>query len=162
MQNIETKVAVLEQKVEQTTLLLNKLDTAIEKIGELSNSITKMLAVHEERLTKNDHTNEELYQLVEERREELSESVKELNQKISESSKEQTAALSETENRIMAAIQGLKNTVTTENKSVIDKALEMEKRISSLEKWRWILIGGGIVVGVIVRTAIPFILALVK
>jgi cob(I)alamin adenosyltransferase len=160
--NVDTKVAVLEHRVEQTHHLLEKLDTAIEKIVELSAEVAKTLAVHEERLTKHDEVNEELYHLVEKRRYEMSESVKELNNQITDSGKEQTAALIETEHRIMAAIASLKVAVTSEQNAVNTRALEMDKRISSLERWRWILVGGGIAAGFLIRTFIPIILSAVR
>ena len=46
----ETKIAVLEQKVSMYEEMLEKIDNAIQKISDANNNITKMLAIHEERL----------------------------------------------------------------------------------------------------------------
>jgi membrane protease subunit (stomatin/prohibitin family) len=47
---IDTKVAVLEERLHVYELMMNKIDSAIEKISETNQNISKMLAVHEERL----------------------------------------------------------------------------------------------------------------
>lgn len=48
--NLETEVAVLKSDVTRMASLFSRLDTAIEKMGDVSNNIAKMLAVHEELL----------------------------------------------------------------------------------------------------------------
>ncbi len=52
--SLDTEVAVLKSDVARMTSLFEKLDTAIERMGDVSNSIARMLAVHEERLNKQD------------------------------------------------------------------------------------------------------------
>lgn len=44
------KIAVLEQKLIDFANIVNKLDNAIEKISEVNTNITRMLAVHDERI----------------------------------------------------------------------------------------------------------------
>ena len=46
------KVAVVNQKVEDLKPLVHKMEKAIEKLSELNTSVSRMLAVHEERITK--------------------------------------------------------------------------------------------------------------
>ena len=48
----EVKVAVLEERLENFETLVSRLDSAIEKIVEVNNNVSRMLAVHEERITK--------------------------------------------------------------------------------------------------------------
>ena len=52
MENDEVRVAVLEQKQLAVEHFVEKLDSAIEKITEVNNKVSRMLAVHEERITK--------------------------------------------------------------------------------------------------------------
>jgi uncharacterized coiled-coil protein SlyX len=47
----EIKVAILEQKLEDLKDIIVKIDDAIEKLSEVNSNVTKMLAVHEQRLT---------------------------------------------------------------------------------------------------------------
>ena len=44
---LNTKVALLEQNVDSLSGLFGRLDDAIDKMGEVSNSINQLLAVHE-------------------------------------------------------------------------------------------------------------------
>ena len=142
--NLETEVAVLKSDVNRMTSLFSRLDTAIEKMGDVSNNIAKMLAVHEERLSKQDDIDEELFSLVEKRRQEIQGDIKELHSRITTVSRELSDDINETEQRIMTAMtygtSEIKRCITEENKV-------LEKRVSELEKWRWIIIGGSVVLG---------------
>lgn len=53
---MNTRVAILEEKVSVYEQMLNKLDDAIHAISKTSQSISKMLAVHEEKLENTEKT----------------------------------------------------------------------------------------------------------
>ena len=53
-QTIETKVAILEEKLHTTEQLMQRIESAIEKMSEVSANVTKMLAVHEQKIDGND------------------------------------------------------------------------------------------------------------
>ena len=57
----EIKVAVLEQKLEDVKDIIVKIDNAIEKLSEVNSNVSKMLAVHEERITKQEETDNILF-----------------------------------------------------------------------------------------------------
>ncbi len=57
----EIKVAILEQKLEDLKDIIVKIDDAIEKMSEVNSNVTKMLAVHEERITKQEETDSILF-----------------------------------------------------------------------------------------------------
>ena len=46
----DTKIAVLEERLSSYELLLKKIDEAIQIMGRTSQNISKMLAVHEEKI----------------------------------------------------------------------------------------------------------------
>ena len=46
------RVAVLEERLGNFEQLVSRLDSAIEKIAEVNNNVSRMLAVHEERIGK--------------------------------------------------------------------------------------------------------------
>jgi hypothetical protein len=46
------KVAILEERLGNFEALVTRLDSAIEKIAEVNNNVSRMLAVHEERISK--------------------------------------------------------------------------------------------------------------
>jgi DNA repair exonuclease SbcCD ATPase subunit len=149
--NLETEVAVLKSDVNRMASLFSRLDTAIEKMGDVSNNIAKMLAVHEERLSKQDDIDEELFSLVEKRRQEIQGDIKELHSRITTVSRELSDDLNETEQRIMTAMtygtSEIKKCITEETKAISTQQNELEKRVSELEKWRWLIMGGSIVLG---------------
>ncbi|MFZ9353840.1 MAG: hypothetical protein ACO25L_03395 [Candidatus Nanopelagicales bacterium] len=57
----EIKVAVLEQKIEDVKDIIIKIDNAIQKLSEVNSNVSKMLAVHEERITKQEETDNILF-----------------------------------------------------------------------------------------------------
>jgi hypothetical protein len=60
-QTIETKVAILEEKLHTTEQLMQRIESAIEKMSEVSANVTKMLAVHEQKIDANDKTDAILF-----------------------------------------------------------------------------------------------------
>lgn len=57
----EVKVALLEQKVLDFERLVLKLDDTIMKMSEVNTNVSRMLAVHEERISKQEKTDEILF-----------------------------------------------------------------------------------------------------
>jgi len=57
----EIRVAELEQKLEDVKEIIVKIDDAIEKLSEVNSNVTKMLAVHEQRITKQEETDSLLF-----------------------------------------------------------------------------------------------------
>ena len=57
----EIRVAVLEQKLEDLKDIIVKIDDAIEKLSEVNSKVTKMLAVHEQRISKQEETDTVLF-----------------------------------------------------------------------------------------------------
>jgi uncharacterized coiled-coil protein SlyX len=57
----EIKVAILEQKLEDLKDIIVKIDDAIEKLSEVNSNVTKMLAVHEQRISKQEETDNILF-----------------------------------------------------------------------------------------------------
>jgi len=149
--NLETEVAVLKSDVNRMTSLFSRLDTAIEKMGDVSNNIAKMLAVHEERLSKQDDIDEELFSLVEKRRQEIQGDIKELHSRITTVSRELSDDITETEQRLMTAMtygtSEIKKCITEETKAVTEQQAELEKRVAELERWKWLIMGGSVVLG---------------
>ena len=64
----EIKVAVLEERIDNFERLILRLDTAIDKIAEVNSNVSKVLAVHEERLTKQEKIDEVLFDKIDQLR----------------------------------------------------------------------------------------------
>ena len=63
-QTTETKLALLEEKLSIYEKMMKKIESAIEKIGETSQNISKMLAIHEEKIDQASKSDEVIVQMV--------------------------------------------------------------------------------------------------
>ena len=126
MSDIQLDVELLKKDVEEMKLIHGRLDNAISKISDVSNSINRMLAVHEEKLSSQEEAIINAENLVEARRMEFNNEIKELHDRITKNSKEQ-----------LDAINNLKS--------------ELSGRVAVLDKFRWVLIGGSIVIGFVIH-----------
>ena len=67
----QIKVAVLEEKLQNFESLVTKLDSAIEKIAEVNNNVSRMLAVHEERISKQEQIDTVLFDKIDKLRDKM-------------------------------------------------------------------------------------------
>ena len=67
----EVKVAILETRLENFETLVARLDSAIEKIAEVNNNVSRMLAVHEQRITKQEEIDEILFDKIDKLRDKM-------------------------------------------------------------------------------------------
>ena len=132
---IKVDIASLKQDVKQAKDMHSRIDNAIEKLTDVSTSIKQMLAAHEARIAQQEESDKTLYDLVESRRAETDENIKEVHSHISSTSKEFKELLYLTEQKLMIEIRSIKNGIS--------------ERVGVLEKWRYLLIGGCIILGLI-------------
>ena len=133
MAELETKVKLLEKEIHDRKGVFQRLDIAIEKLTDVSNCINRMLAVHEEKITRQEEAIFEAEGLIETRRIELTTKIDDLHSRITTNTKEIMTAATQQHKEHTDDIQKLRNDLTT--------------RVGVLEKWRWLIIGGSIVVG---------------
>ena len=125
-QQLETDVKILQKEVQDMKTIHLRLDAAIVKISEVSNSINRMLAVHEEKLSQQEEAQMSIGSLVEQRRIEFKSEIVNLHTRISDNKQE-----------VIDAIRRLE--------------IEVNGRVGVLERWRWLIIGGSIVIGFILH-----------
>jgi prefoldin subunit 5 len=70
IQEITTKVAILERDMSRITLIIDKLDATIDKLSDFSSSIKELLAVHDHKLQVQIDVNNEIYSLIRDLKEE--------------------------------------------------------------------------------------------
>ena len=133
LNKLATDLQVLKNEVEQVSSVNTKLDNAIDKLTDISGSIKSMLAVHEEKLSKQEEIDKAIFNLIENRRIEFDTNYKELHARINKIHKELTDEIEMSEKRLMCEIKTL-NT-------------NLDGRIGVFEKYRWIIIGAAIVLG---------------
>jgi len=67
----QVKVAVLEERLQNFETLVSRLDSAIEKLAEVNNNVSRMLAVHEERISKQETIDEILFDKIDKLRDKM-------------------------------------------------------------------------------------------
>ena len=133
LNKLATDLQVLKNEVEQVASVNTKLDNAIDKLTDISASIKSMLAVHEEKLSKPEEIDKAIFNLIENRRIEFDTNYKELHARINKIHKELTDEIEMSEKRLMCEIKTLNS--------------NLDGRIGVFEKYRWIIIGAAIVLG---------------
>ena len=111
----------IKKDLENVSSINNRLDMAIEKLADVSSCIKSMLAVHEEKIERQEKTDEIIFEKIKDRAEEIDSVYRELQREISQ-----------VERRLLIEIKALRN--------------DIGSRVSMLEKARWILLGAAIVI----------------
>jgi chromosome segregation ATPase len=142
MTELETEVKLLKKELHDQKKIHDRLDVAIEKLTDVSNSIHRMLAVHEEKLTRQEEAIFQAEEQIEVRRTEVLKQIDELHSRITTNTKD-----------IMSAAVAQHQQQNKEIQRIRD---ELVSRVGVLEKWRHVLIGGAIVIGFILHKFINF------
>jgi chromosome segregation ATPase len=122
--DIKIDIESLRKDIENVNGIHNRLDTAIDRLTDVSSSIKSMLAVHEEKIQRQEKIDEVIFEKLKDRADEITDVYRELKKDIEL-----------TEKRVLIEIKSLKN--------------DIGSRVGMLEKYRHIIIGGAIVVGFI-------------
>jgi len=139
---LETEVKLLKKELQDQAKIHDRLDVAIAKLTDVSNSIHRMLAVHEEKIARQEEAIFQAEEQIEVRRTELSKRLDELNSRITTNTKDIMSAAATQHQQQNKEIQKIKD--------------ELVSRVGVLEKWRHVLIGGAIVVGFMLHKFINF------
>jgi len=148
VKTLDTEVALLKREVADMKLIHVRLDSAIEKIADVSSSLHTIMAVHEEKLIRQEEQ-------LEDQEKEFRDTVQELHSRITTNAKETSTQMGEMERRLHDAMN-------EHNKKETEQFLklreELQTRVGILEKWRHLIIGGAIVIGFILQKFLPTIL----
>lgn len=138
LHSVQTDVAMLKKDVSNIQGLLGRLDTAIDKIADATNGISKILTVHESDLKNVQYGVSE--------RKRLAEKETELLHKRISDMKDESAMIRKTNHdAVMAKLNHMQNETNEE-------LTEITERVMILERWKWLLMGGSTVIGFIVAT----------
>ena len=120
--DLKVEVAGVKKDIEQAYNLNSRLDTAIEKLTDVSTSIKQMLAVHEEKIARQEQIDEIIFDKLKERAGEIGNVHRELSREIQQ-----------VEKKLLLEIRQMK--------------LDIGGRVGILEKYKWLVLGGAIVIG---------------
>ena len=120
--DIKVDIESLKKDIENMNTINGRIDTAIDKLTDVSTSIKSMLAVHEEKIARQEKIDEVIFDKLKDRADEISDVYRELKKDVEMSEK-----------RLLIEIKSLKN--------------DIGARVGVLERYKWLIIGGAIVIG---------------
>ena len=113
----ETKIAVLEERLTSYEVMMKKIDEAIQIMGQTSQNISKMLAVHEEKLDNTSKSDEIIFNRIK--------SMEDKN--------------TEEHGRVLERFESLEKK--------IDNRIELvDKKVDDVVKFRWIVVGALVII----------------
>ena len=77
------RVALLEERLEHFETFVSRLDSAIEKLAEVNNNVSRMLAVHEERISKQESIDSVLFDKIDKLRDKMDSDHDSVTQRLS-------------------------------------------------------------------------------
>jgi predicted nucleic acid-binding Zn-ribbon protein len=123
--DLRVEIEGIKRDLENVGNINNRLDTAIEKLTDVSTSIKSMLAVHEVKIDRQEKTDEIIFEKIKDRADEIDSVYRELQREINQ-----------IERRLLIEIKALRN--------------DIGSRVGMLEKLKWILFGAAIVLVIII------------
>ena len=145
---IQTKIALLEQDAKSTEQIHNKLEVAIEKLTEITISLKGMLVQQETKLAKAEETDNDIFVTLESRRLEWDNDLKDLHSRITTNSRELREHQVQSESKMLYELRNLRQ--------------QLDNRVAVLEKWRWIIVGGSIIIGLMVSNPDSMLMQLLR
>ena len=131
--DLKTDIELVKRDVSGMQAMMTKLDTAIDKIADVSNGISKILAVHDQAI-------DTLKLSVEERKRLAEKEIELLHNRISEMKDENNDSRKTNQRELLTAIKDMDRN----NKADIEA---LSERVAMLEKWKWAVVVGASVAG---------------
>ena len=135
--DLKVQIAGLKKDVQNVNNLNERLDTAIQKLTDVSTSIKSMLAVHEEKISRQEQIDDIIFGKLKDRENEIDKVHRDLTKEIQQ-----------TEKRLLLEIKQLK--------------VDIGGRVGTLEKYKWLILGGAIVVGWILSSNFKMIIEMMS
>lgn len=136
LSEIKTQIALLEQDAKSAEQIHNKLEVAIEKLTEITISLKGMLVQQETKLAKAEETDNDIFVTLESRQVKWDNDLKELHSRITTNARELREHQIMSENKMLNELRNLRQ--------------QLDNRVAILEKWRWIIVGGSIIIGLMI------------
>ena len=148
LEKLKTQVALLEKDAQSAELIHQRLETAIEKLTEITISLKGMLVQQETKLAKAEETDNDIFVTLESRRLEWDNDIKDLHSRITTNSRELREHQVQSESKMLYELRNLRQ--------------QLDNRVAVLEKWRWIIVGGSIIVGLMVSNPDSMLMQLLR
>jgi chromosome segregation ATPase len=136
LDNLKTEIALLKKDAKTGELIHQRLEIAIDKLSEIVISCKQMLAQQEQKLQKAEQTDDDIFITLESRRKEWDNDLKELHSRITTNTRELRDYQYQLEGKLLNEIRMVRT--------------QLSERVGVLEKWRWLIIGGSIIIGLLI------------
>lgn len=136
LDNLKTEIALLKKDAKTGELIHQRLEIAIDKLSEIVISCKQMLAQQEQKLQKAEQTDDDIFVTLESRRKEWDSDLKELHSRITTNTRELRDNQYQLESKLVNEIRMVRT--------------QLSERVGVLEKWRWLIIGGSIIIGLLI------------
>ena len=133
IQKLQTDVALLKQDAKTSERIHERLEVAIDKLTDITVSLKGMLVQQETKLQKAEETDNDIFVTLESRRKEWDNDLKELHSRITTNTRELREHQVISENKMLNEMRAIR--------------YQLDQRVAVLEKWRWIIVGGSIFIG---------------
>ena len=131
---VASNLNVVQKELAQFSKFVDRMDVTIEKLTEVSSTVSQLLAVQGNRLESQEKLMGQLQLMLDKRKDETDKNTKDIYEKIQE-----------TENNIYEEIEVSNEKILMEVKNLTQKFDEHNKstheRITKIEKWMWTAIG---------------------
>ena len=148
LEKLKTQVALLEKDAQSAELIHQRLETAIEKLTEITISLKGMLVQQETKLAKAEETDNDIFITLESRQVKWDNDLKELHSRITTNSRELREHQVQSESKMLYELRNLRQ--------------QLDNRVAVLEKWRWIIVGGSIIIGLMVSNPDSMLMQLLR
>ena len=135
-EQLKTQVALLEQDAKTSERIHERLEVAIDKLTDITVSLKGMLVQQETKLQKAEETDNDIFVTLETRQVRWDNDLKELHSRITTNTRELREHQIVAENKMLAEMRGIRT--------------QLDSRVAVLEKWRWIIVGGSIIIGLLI------------
>ena len=136
LEKIKTEIALLKKDAKTGELIHQRLEVAVDRLTEITVSLKGMIAQQQTKLERAEQTDDDIFVTLESRRKEWDNDLKELHSRISTQAKELRESQYQSENKLLNEIRAVRT--------------QLDQRVGVLEKWRWLIIGGSIIIGLMI------------
>lgn len=129
---IQNDVVALQKDMSQVNAIVDKLDLTIEKLTDVSSNVSRLLAVHETRLENQERAGSHLAKTLEKNKEQIDTELQKIYDRISDTKKDL-------------------------RKEIDDRHEEVMKELKTIQRWMWLVSGGGAAVGFILANLLKWL-----
>ena len=133
IEKLKTEIALLKKDAKSGELIHLRLEATIDKLTEITISLKSMLIQQQTKLERAEQVDEDIFVTLESRRKEWDNDLKELHSRITTNTRELREHQVISENKMLNEMRAIR--------------YQLDQRVAVLEKWRWIIVGGSIFVG---------------